>query len=198
MHLRSDRGDINIPRGKTAIMYLNGSTDKNAEPTRRLARIEQRIEDLCQRIDQKASVGRSPVIRDQQAWGQAQEATSAHDSQDDEPNVRSSVTDVGSASYSLQQRQGSASLLVASDDGRPLAVRANSSFELPKGTLDRQSLLPSLSSPISRSQNPGERLLETLGPLAEASTEVYYLPLQSSLVSCCPWGLCTDCNTPSG
>jgi hypothetical protein len=129
-------------------------------------------------------VGRSSLVRDQQAWGRAQEAACANDSQDDKLNVLLSVTNEGSTSHSFQQQRDSASLLVASNDGQLLAARESASFELQKGTFYGQSLLPSPSIPESLDQNPGKMLLETLGPLAETNTEVDCFPSQLSLVSC--------------
>jgi hypothetical protein len=129
-------------------------------------------------------MGRSPFVRDQQARVRAQEAACNNDSQDDKPNVLSSVTNEGSTSHSFQQQRDSASLLVASNDGQLLATRESASSELRKGTFYGQSLLPSPSTPESLDQSPGKRLLETLRPLAETSTEVDYFPSQLSLVSC--------------
>ena len=48
-------------------------------------------------------MGRPPLVRHQQAWGRAQEAACANDSQDDKPNVLSSVTNEGPTSHSFQQ-----------------------------------------------------------------------------------------------
>ena len=129
-------------------------------------------------------MGRPPLVRHQQAWGRAQEAACANDSQDDKPNVLSSVTNEGPTSHSFQQQRDNASLLVASNDGQLLAARESASFELRKGPFYGQSLLPSLSIPESLDQNPGRMLLETLRPLAETGTEVDYFQSQLSLVSC--------------
>lgn len=128
--------------------------------------------------------GRSPLVRGQQVWGRAQEATGANDSQDDKPNVRLPVRNEGSTSHSFQQQRDGASLLVASNDGQLLAARESASFELRKGSFYRQSLLPSLSIPGPLDQNPGKKLLEILGPLAETSVEVDHLPSQLAFVSC--------------
>jgi hypothetical protein len=129
-------------------------------------------------------VGRSPIVRDQQAWERAQEAACANESRDGKPNVLSSVTNEEPTSHPFQQQRDSASLLVASNDGQLLAARESASFELRRGTFYGQSLLPSPSIPESLDQSPGKKLLETLRPLAETSIEVDYFPSQLSLVSC--------------
>jgi hypothetical protein len=129
-------------------------------------------------------VGRFPLVRGQQLWRRAQEAASANDPQDDKPIVPSPVRNEGSTSRSFQQQRDGASLLVASTDGQLLAAQESASFELRKGAFYGQALLPSLSIPESPDQNPGEKLLETLGPLAEISAEVDHFPSRLSLVSC--------------
>lgn len=123
-------------------------------------------------------MGRPPLVRDQQAWGRAQEAACSNDSQDDKPDVLSSVTNEGPTSNSFQQQRDSVSLLVASNDEQLLAARESASFELRKGTFYGQSLPPSLPIPESLDQNPGKMLLESLRPLAETCTEVDYFPSQ--------------------
>jgi hypothetical protein len=134
-------------------------------------------------------VGRSPIVRDQQARERAQEAACANGSQDDKPSVLSSVTNEEPTSYSFRQQRDSTSLLVASNDEQLLVARESASFELRKGTFYGQSLLPSASIPESLDQSPGKRLLETLRPLAETSTEVDYFPSQLSHCFLQDWAL---------
>ena len=100
----------------------------------------------------------------------------------------SSVTNEEPTSHSFQQRD-SASLLVASNDGQLLATQESASFELRKGPFYEQSLRPSLSILESLDQNPGKKLLETLRPLAETSTEVGYFQSQFTTSFNVDWAL---------
>jgi hypothetical protein len=144
----------------------------NAEPTRSLARIEQRIEELCQRIDQQPMGEESSLIPDPQASGQAQPSAAVDGSQMDATKVLSSAWRRGSSSHEVEQPQSSDSVTAYSDDASHLAVREKASFELRKCTLYGQSLLPSLSLPGPIDKNLGQTLLDKLGAPNEPSAEV--------------------------
>lgn len=69
MYQRSVRGDRSTLGWKVTLFASHGRL--KAERNRNLARIEQRIEDLCPRIDQQPIVQESCLIPDRQTLGDA-------------------------------------------------------------------------------------------------------------------------------
>jgi hypothetical protein len=145
-----------------------------AEPTRSLARLEQRIEELCQRIDKQPIVDESPLNRDRQASGQAQPSTGVNELKRDVTNVLSSALNQKQSNHPVLRRQRSESVSASSDDVQLLPTRETGSFELHKGVFYGQSLLPSLSPLAPIEENPGRTLLDILGAPNDSSAEVRY------------------------
>ena len=149
--------------------------DRRLNPIRSLARIEERIEDLCQRIDAQPTIHRPSLVREQLASSPDSISSSMNQSQNDSTNVLSAVPNPGRNERPAQQAQNSESLPASAiDTTLPPLEQVVGSFGLRKGNYYGQSLLPSFS-PASMEKSPGQMLLDRLGPLSEPGAKVRHV-----------------------
>ena len=132
------------------------------EPNRSLARIEQRIEDLCRRVDPQLVADRHPIVREHLVPITFQAFASTDQWKNRETNVLSTIPNQGRSTYASQQVPGSEALAASVDGANLLPIQEKGSFGLRKGAFYGQSLLPPVSSPISADKSPGQTLLERL------------------------------------
>jgi hypothetical protein len=160
-------------------LWLLTNGKLKAERNRSLARIEQRIEELCQRIGQQPIVQESSLIPGRQALDHTQPSAAGSGPQIDTTHVQASTSSQRPSPIPVCQPRCSESVEVSSDNTELLPGHKDGSFELREGTFYGQSLLPSLSHPTTMDENPGHLLLDKLGPLNELSTEVGDSPSSS-------------------
>ena len=146
-----------------------------AKLSRSLARIEQRIEELCRRIDLRPIVETSSLIPDRQTSGQAQASATVNDLQSDTTNVPSAPPTQAPGNSIVRQARNSESLSASSDNAHLLPLPESASFDLRKWTFYGQSLLPCLSPPAPTEHSPGQTLLDRLEALTEPKAEARLL-----------------------
>lgn len=155
-----------------------------AERDRSLARIEQRIEALCQRIDQQPTVEGSTLIPERQASCRAQPSAATNDWDIDTTNLLSSAQSHVATNHLGQQQGRIKPVTVSSHRAQLLPAYEQGCLELRKGAFRGRPLLPALSYPPALDKSLGQMLLDELGVRHEPSLEVGY----SSGVTCLrPW-----------
>jgi hypothetical protein len=112
MYQRSVRGDRSTLGCEITLFASHGRL--KAERNRNLAWIEQRIEELCPRIDQQPIVQESCLVPDRQALGHAQPSAAGSDSQIHATNVPASASSQRPSHIPVGQPQNGGSVEVSS------------------------------------------------------------------------------------